>query len=571
MSEQQTPETIEELQARVRALELEVELARACAALNDEADELLEKAMKERLSLTRALSLLLPLLCRHSGAEVAFVHTLDEDLQPRDFACTVDADCKAEGGAAEAVRARFGAAIAPIIAAAERREEYLEQVEGGSVLGRELDVAGELFGCAALRYADHLGDAALARARRLLAVWCEEVDNYLAAIARARHKHRITRAISDALKHPILDRGIDQAIEELRRHVDFDDLILVYRHEEDLSGGSLSYKVIKDRVLRYDSSGVPREHGDERVDHDVDRFMREHALSLILGDDDVVPAHFGLTRYREEVLINGVKQEQLVGRLMVASHRGEFNTFDRDLLERFADYLRQRIVDFNKEYKRLSLCFPQPTVVQLLAAEDYTERHLRPRERDVAVMFCDISGFTRVSEQVLREPALIGELIDRWSERAVEIIWETGGVFDKMVGDCVIGLWGPPIFEGDARASCLGALEAAERIREFTSTLGKAHGLPQLEGLDPPLGVATGLNYCPLYVGLFGPNEDYTGFSAGMNNTARLQGLATRDEILCMDAFVAALGDDASSRFGDERSAEVKNVADPLRFYALEC
>ncbi len=566
MSEQRTPETVEALQARVAELELELELYRACSALNDEADEALEKAMRERLSLTRSFSLLLPLLCRHSGAEEAFVHTLDEDLEPRDFACTLDADCRAEEGAVEAVRERFGADTAPIIAAAERREAYLEQRDDGVVLGRELDVAGELFGCAALRFARPLDGAALARARRLLAVWCEEVDNYLAAIARARQKHRITRAISDALKHPILDRGIDQAIEELRRHVDLDDLILVYRHEEDQTGDSLNYKVIKDRVLRHDSRGVANQRGDR----EVDRFMREHALSLILGNDDAVPAHFGLTRYREEVLINGVKHEQLVGRLMVASHQGEFNTFNRDLLERFADYLRQRIVDFNKEYKRLSLCFPQPTVEELLSSEEYTERHLRPREREVAVMFCDISGFTRVSEQVLREPALIGKLIDRWSARAVEIIWETGGVFDKMVGDCVIGLWGPPIFEADARARCLGALEAAERIRDFTATLGKAEELPQLEGLDPPLGVATGLNYCPLFVGLFGPNEDYTGFSAGMNNTARLQGLATRDEILCMDAFVSALGDDAKGRFSRERSAEVKNVAEPLRFCVLE-
>ena len=39
-----------------------------------------------------------------------------------------------------------------------------------------------------------------------------------------------------------------------------------------------------------------------------------------------------------------------------------------------------------------------------------------------------------------------------------------------------------------------------------------------------PLGVATGLNDCPASVGVFGPDRDYTAFSSGMNNTARLQG-----------------------------------------------
>ena len=81
------------------------------------------------------------------------------------------------------------------------------------------------------------------------------------------------------------------------------------------------------------------------------------------------------------------------------------------------------------------------------------------------------------------------------------------------------------------------------------------------------IGVATGLNFCPLFVGLFGPNEAYTGFSSGMNNTARLQGVATRDEILCMDTFVSTLGSDEG--FGPEQQAQVKNVADPLRYRKL--
>ena len=52
-----------------------------------------------------------------------------------------------------------------------------------------------------------------------------------------------------------------------------------------------------------------------------------------------------------------------------------------------------------------------------------------------------------------------------------------------------------------------------------------------------------------------------------MNNTARLQELATRDEILCMDRLVSSLFERAW--FGEERRAEVKNVKEPLRFHAL--
>jgi class 3 adenylate cyclase len=274
-----------------------------------------------------------------------------------------------------------------------------------------------------------------------------------------------------------------------------------------------------------------------------------------------------MKRFQEEVLIGGLRQGTVVGRVIISRGESAFNTFDRDLLGRFADHLRQRVVDFNREWKHLSLCFPPPVVQRLLAEEGYIERFLRPREKSVAIMFCDISGFTRLSEQLLREPALIGRLIDVWSATAVEIIWETGGVFDKLVGDCVIGLWGPPFHEMDAPNACRGAALAARRIHDFTHRLVELDELPQLRQLERPPGVSTGLNYCPLYVGLFGPNEDYTGFSSGMNNTARLQGVARRDEILCLAPFVEAHGD--LELFGPPQEARVKNVEHPLVYREL--
>ena len=110
------------------------------------------------------------------------------------------------------------------------------------------------------------------------------------------------------------------------------------------------------------------------------------------------------------------------------------------------------------------------------------------------------------------------------------------------------------------------ALEAAVRIQELTRSLVSHEDLPEL-ATQPPLEVATGIHLCPLFVGVFGPDEDFTGFSAGMNNTARLQGQAKGGEILCMDTVVAAIDD--ARRFGPEREARVKNVEHPLRFRPL--
>lgn len=520
-----------------------LELLEACWQLNREVDDCLEVATRDRLPLNDTISDAMAILARHAHSERVWVRTWDESLELRDFFWPA--------GASE-----LGVDGDVIMAAAQANEPFVHRSSDALVVGQRIDVAGEMFGAAAIRTAAQHAPATVERAQRLLDVWCEEVDNFLAAIARARRKHHVTLKLSAALKNPVLEAGITEAIETLREEVAFDDLVLAYLHENDHDGGSLNYRIVKDGVLVHDSF---------RAETQADAQTRNDLLTLVRSSDRSLAKRLGISDYREDVLINGVRDEQVVGRLLIASRRGEFNTFDRDLLERFADFIRQRIVDFNREWKVLSQTFPRDMVVRLLSEENYLQTRLQPREQDVAVLFCDLSGFTRLSEQVLKEPALIGKLIDTWSARVVQIIWETGGVFDKMVGDCIIGLWGPPFFDCSARTACAHAAGAAVRIRDCTDRLGD--DFPAVAYAGFPVGVATGLNYCPLFVGLFGPNEDYTGFSSGMNNTARLQGVAERGEILAMEPFVEAVGD--ISRFSEVRTAKVKNVAEAIRFRPL--
>ncbi len=529
--------TVEELALRVAELEAEKALAKAC-------DDVLEEALRRRLPLAQTLQAMFVVLIRALGAKSAFVRTYDESLELSDFT--------ADGAA-------FAGDTQAVLAAAERCERYASVSPTGTVVGQPFDVAGEPFGAAAIQIERGLDPYERARTEVMLDVWCEHLDNYLASIAEARKKQSVALATSDALRVPVLDEGIKKAIAVLSANVDFEDMLLVFRQEDDQRGVSLHYKIIQGGVLTHDSK-LPR-------DIEIDTFIRDYAANMISKESRALVERFGLDRYREEVMINGVRDERVVGRVIVTSKNGQFNTFERDLIALFADYLRQRIVDFNREWKHLSLCFPPKIVDRLLNAEDYDTRYLMPVEGEVAVLYCDISGFTRISEQVLRHPELIGKLVDTWSEQVVELLWEHGGVFDKMVGDCVIGLWGPPFFEDDPRVLCRTAAEAAVQIRDFTRTLNDGAVLKQLEGLTNPMGVATGLNYCPMIVGKFGPNENYTGFSSGMNNAARLQGVAVRDEILCMESFVAAHGD--PSGFSEVRQAKVKNVADPLHYRAL--
>ncbi len=551
MTEAQSPE---DLRKRIAELEREVGILKERWALNDEVDDLAETAIRDRLPVDHTLRLVLPALCAHTGATLAFMRTYDESLALHDFVHATGEDAQLPI-TADAICAAVDETD-PLV-----REVMLAGSVRGTLVAQGLDVAGEPFGAVAIFVPVVTDESERERLLGLLHTFAEEIDNHLASIAVARKKTVLTAAMSEALRDPVLDSGLSRALDVLRDNIPFEDMILVFRHEDDLSGASLRYKILKNRELLHDSSiraGITS-------DADVDAFMRSHSFRLMTGDDEDVRERFGIRRFREEVMITGVRTSRVIGRVIVTSHRGEFNTFDRDLLDRFADSLRQRIVDFNREWKGLSTGFPKNICERLLHEEDYTEKYLSPRLKTCAVMFADISGFTRLSEQVLVHPEAIGRLVDTWSARVVEILWETGGVFDKMVGDCVIGIWGPPFFEEAPDELCRRAASAARQIREFTRSLSAHEALPELVG--EPVDVATGLNYAPLFVGTFGPDADFTGFSAGMNNTARLQGQAKGGEILCMDAFVEALG--KNDEFGEEREAAVKNVQKPLKFRPL--
>ena len=246
------------------------------------------------------------------------------------------------------------------------------------------------------------------------------------------------------------------------------------------------------------------------------------------------------------------------------------------MLRFIASTLSQRLIDYNRERIHLSQFFSDAVIDELLRDPRYAANYLTPREAEIGILFADINGFTRICEKVLETPARIGRFVDRWSDGAVEILWKHGGVFDKMVGDCVIGLFGPPFFRDEPVDRAEAAVRAALEIQAFTEAMSSDPEVARLrEQVSlPGLGVAIGVNLAHTYCGVFGPNQNYTGFSTGMNQTARLQSLGSFREILLMQPVRDAL---AKSRdpffeqlsFGPIVETPVKNVAQPLRHCRL--
>lgn len=509
-----------------------------------EVDDALEAAILHKSPVASTMQALLPRALTLLGVQSICLRTFNEAQHTVDFFAP-DASAFA-GMDLDAMCARI-----------EREGELSTSHSEHRLLGYRLDVTDVYLGSVLLVVHEAGGSPQeLERQREALACWSEQVDNYLATIADARRKHRAMTELSEAMRASILDDGLDQAVRVLKRYVPYVDLVLALKYDVNLDMDTINYRVVTPTAWHTSSTHTSQE-------------LRRVVFETLEGGEAALIERFALEARRSVANIMAADGHTVVGRVSVGMPQGEApSPFARDVLDRFADYIRQRVVDFNKEWKQLSHDFPQEVVRRLLQQDNYFEHYLSAREREVAILYCDISGFTRLSEQILKEPELIGKLIDLWGSKVVEFIWECGGVFDKMVGDCIIGIFGPPFFEDSPEQLCHAAVDAARQISAFTRSLANHPEFPQIARSDHRMAVATGLNFCPLFVGTFGPDENYTGFSSGMNNTARLQGVACEDEILCMAQFVRAYGDD--TQFSAAREAVVKNVAAPLRYHALK-
>jgi adenylate cyclase len=496
-------------------------------------DEEIEAGLVEHEIVATVLGRVLAHLTAAVAASHAFVYTYEEDALLHMHAYPSEPP--------DAARA-----FALRESSESERRSVCAPIAGGVLLARPLDIAGTWFGTAAVLIAAD-GDQQLAATA--LEQTAEVIDNYLFGLYAAKQKQQIMLKLGKALRHRVLSAGMGEAVQLLAESVPLGDLLLVYRAQETAES------TIRCDLFR---QGVRQE---------VSAVSQAEAAAYLERGDTALLVRLGLGAVQEEVLINGITRSVVVGKMSATSTKGAFNTFDRDLLASFAGFVRQRVVDFNKEWRTLAASFRGADVAELLAEDDYRSKYLAPREESVGILYVDIAGFTRVSETLLRTPERVARLVELWSREVVDCVWKHGGVFDKMVGDCVIGLFGPPFYRGSPAERLGSALDAAMEIRALTEAFAQTPGFEVLRAGG--LQVSTGVNLAPLFVGLFGPNENFTGFSSGMNNTARLQGCAKAGEILVMEEALQQLGDSGRYKFGPEASAAVKNVAEPLRFRAL--
>jgi class 3 adenylate cyclase len=115
------------------------------------------------------------------------------------------------------------------------------------------------------------------------------------------------------------------------------------------------------------------------------------------------------------------------------------------------------------------------------------------QRRIMTVMFCDMKGFTTLSEGMT--PQGLVRVMNRYLSTMSEPIRAQQGIIDKYIGDAIMAYWGPPFTNeaDEARLACLAAIEMLDRIGNLRKELPELLGIRAIPiECDLRIGIATG-------------------------------------------------------------------------------
>ena len=131
--------------------------------------------------------------------------------------------------------------------------------------------------------------------------------------------------------------------------------------------------------------------------------------------------------------------------------------------------------------------------------------------RELTFLFCDIRGFTPISEKYKKDPQGLTRLINSFLTPMTDIILKSGGTIDKYMGDCIMAFWNAPLDCADHQKK---AILVAKDMRE------------KMKKLDLGFNIGIGINSGTAVVGNMGSDQrfDYSVLGDAVNLASRLEG-----------------------------------------------
>jgi adenylate cyclase len=187
---------------------------------------------------------------------------------------------------------------------------------------------------------------------------------------------------------------------------------------------------------------------------------------------------------------------------------------------------------------------------------------LKGRDAEVSILFCDIRGFSRISEHL--GPGRTIEWINDVLEALSGCVRARGGVLVDYIGDELMAMWGTPEEQPDhARLACGAALEMLDQLPQLNERWQAI--------LKEPLEIGIGINTGVARVGNTGSRLKFKYGPLGntVNLASRVQG-ATK-YLKCKLLITGATEAKLDGNFATRRLCQVRvvNIAEPVTLHEL--
>ncbi len=268
--------------------------------------------------------------------------------------------------------------------------------------------------------------------------------------------------------------------------------------------------------------------------YEVCRKIRENPLTKILpvvmvtALDPSEERIKGLEAGADDFLTKPINQAELMARVQsllrikelfdtVQAQSTELKDWNRNLEERVREQ-----VDELERLGRLRR-FLSPQVANMIMSSG-NESLLESHRREIAVVFCDLRGFTAFLENVEPEEGM--EVLQQYHRAMGELIARFQGTIEHFAGDGILTLFNDPIeCEAPAVRAVQMAIAMRERMAEITVEWHKL-------GHELGFGVGIALGYATMGMVGYEGRYDYVANGRVVNLAARLSDEAAAGQIL---------------------------------------
>jgi predicted ATPase/class 3 adenylate cyclase len=215
-------------------------------------------------------------------------------------------------------------------------------------------------------------------------------------------------------------------------------------------------------------------------------------------------------------------------------------------------------LSFDEKLEKIQRYLPKGLTKKILSQKNRIEGE----RKQVTVMFCDMQGFTALSEKLGIEEAY--SIIDQVYEILIHKVHDYEGTVNEMTGDGIMALFGAPIALEDAPQRAIRSAYAIHReMARFSNRIKE-----EKEGI-PPLKMRVGIHTGPVVVGTLGNDlrVEFKAVGNTVNLASRMEGLAepgttyvTEDTFKLTEGFF---------RFEALGEKEVKGKKQPISVYRV--